>query len=475
MARIDQSNLRGKIRDREISPELESLLLKAAAAAGIDVVFVTSGGQPGTSGRSVGSTRHNGGRAADLYLQSEGRVLSFSDSSAPEQVERFVTAAAAHGANGIGAGVDYMGPRTLHIGFGATRDDHRNIVWGAGGRSANAPGWLRRAADLGWENPPSWAFQVADSFHREDAEEEDDQQPQGRGEAGVVIRPLQQGDADPVRVGALQQRLHDLGYMVGGIDGKFGPLTAEALLAFQNENGVPTSGVLDERTAAALLKAEPRRLADKRVKATEKDLAADGSRIIRDAGWTRFVSWLMTGLGAVGVGNSAIINATGTGQIAPRTNVTADAILPFLAELQKLGPTPDAAQIAKLSEAARLLSSQIANGTLSPGYLQAFEQLRGKFPADVISRNPDFARILETILPMATPRGTIFDILPTFFKDGTILQTIMNGVAAVGASTMPGFAGSLAILGAGLASKFLANQIAAARVEDHNTGANRGR
>jgi hypothetical protein len=153
MAIIDQSGLKGKIRDREITATLSQVLEKAADAAGIDVVRVVSGGQPGSSGRRTGSTRHDGGRAADLQVVKGGQVLTFTDEDGGPVIEAFVAAAAANGATGIGAGVRYMGDSTLHVGFGTTPKDHSKVVWGAGGRSANAPRWLRIAAQKGWDHP----------------------------------------------------------------------------------------------------------------------------------------------------------------------------------------------------------------------------------------------------------------------------------------------------------------------------------
>lgn len=153
MPTIDQSHLAGKIRDQQICWPLHEILYRAAEVAGIDTVRVTSGGQPGSTGRRTGSTRHDLGRAADLMLFIGGRVLRFTDDSAPDAVTTFVTASAARGATGIGAGVDYMGDATLHVGFGRTSEDTTTLVWGAGGRSANAPGWLRRAAQSGWDSP----------------------------------------------------------------------------------------------------------------------------------------------------------------------------------------------------------------------------------------------------------------------------------------------------------------------------------
>ena len=153
MAIIDESGLVGKIRNKPIGEKLRGVLSRAADATGIDIVRVTSGSQPGTTGRRTGFTRHDNGRAADLQLVKGGLTLEFTDQDGGPIVEAFVTAAAANGATGIGAGVHYMGNRTLHVGFGTSPQDHSKLVWGAGGRSANAPAWLREAARKGWENP----------------------------------------------------------------------------------------------------------------------------------------------------------------------------------------------------------------------------------------------------------------------------------------------------------------------------------
>lgn len=162
MAIIDQSGIHGKIRNQPIAKELERVLERAADAAGIDTIRITSGGQPakGEGGRRTGSTRHDHGRAADLQLVKGGHTLTFTDQDG-SQVEAFVTAAAANGATGIGAGVGYMGNKTLHVGFGTSPQDEKKLVWGAGGRSANAPAWLRKAAKKGWDNPVRHAEAIA--------------------------------------------------------------------------------------------------------------------------------------------------------------------------------------------------------------------------------------------------------------------------------------------------------------------------
>jgi len=150
MTTIDESLLSGKCRDRPICPALRTVLAQAGRAAGIGTIMIVSGGQPGSRGCRTGSSRHDNGRAADLKLVSGGATFRFTNQSAPSAVVTFVTEAAAAGAIGIGAGADYMGPETLHVGFGSNVEDTRQLVWGAQGRSANAPAWLRTAARSGW-------------------------------------------------------------------------------------------------------------------------------------------------------------------------------------------------------------------------------------------------------------------------------------------------------------------------------------
>ena len=65
----------------------------------------------------------------------------------------------------------------------------------------------------------------------------------------VGLRPGALGDS----VEALQRRLLDIGITVrGGVDGVFGPATAQALKAFQDQRGLEKTGIVDEVTAIAL-------------------------------------------------------------------------------------------------------------------------------------------------------------------------------------------------------------------------------
>ncbi len=143
IGRVEQSQADvAAIRRQPISDRLDKVLSHAAKEAGV-TVNVTSGGQPhkGSGGPRTGSTRHDGGNAADLTLHdASGRMLDFTNKADRPTFEKFVSAATAAGATGIGAGVGYMGPNTIHVGFG------KKASWG-GAR------WVAPAMRAGAANP----------------------------------------------------------------------------------------------------------------------------------------------------------------------------------------------------------------------------------------------------------------------------------------------------------------------------------
>ena len=145
MARVKERQAQlASIRKLPLSPKLNALLEAAAVKAGIEEVVVFSGGQAKAPGKPrTGSARHDNGNAADIWLTMKGQQLNFEVPADRALVSAFVTACAKLGATGIGAAPDYMGPTRLHVGFGT------RAVWGAGGKSANAPKWLRDAVAKG--------------------------------------------------------------------------------------------------------------------------------------------------------------------------------------------------------------------------------------------------------------------------------------------------------------------------------------
>lgn len=135
---------KGKIRDLPVNQKLKHILILAGEAAKVDKIRVTSGGQCQKCAKRTGSIRHDLGNAADLEIWKNGKALQFTNQNELPFFEAFITAAAKLGATGVGAGIDYMGAATIHVGFG------KKMVWGAKGASINAPQWLKKAAEKGW-------------------------------------------------------------------------------------------------------------------------------------------------------------------------------------------------------------------------------------------------------------------------------------------------------------------------------------
>ena len=77
----------------------------------------------------------------------------------------------------------------------------------------------------------------------------------------------------------LQEQLTGLGYALGRVDGAFGPLTRDAVLEFQADNDLPTTGKVDARFWQALIDAPERPSRDVDI----EDLRKSGSRTIGDA------------------------------------------------------------------------------------------------------------------------------------------------------------------------------------------------
>lgn len=140
----EEQGSKAAIRKQPINDKLKQVLEKAAAAAQVDVV-VHSGGQPSKeSGRGprTGSTRHDDGNAADLYLMRDGKILR--DPEDREAMAKFVAAATDAGATGVGFGGEgkYMGASSIHVGFG------RPATWGGSPWIAQAASGVYRNEDL---------------------------------------------------------------------------------------------------------------------------------------------------------------------------------------------------------------------------------------------------------------------------------------------------------------------------------------
>ena len=68
---------------------------------------------------------------------------------------------------------------------------------------------------------------------------------------GKAMSILREGSSGP-EVAKLQERLRELGFNPGRIDGDFGPATRAAVIAFQQSEGLVADGIAGPRTQAAL-------------------------------------------------------------------------------------------------------------------------------------------------------------------------------------------------------------------------------
>ncbi|OJU12264.1 MAG: hypothetical protein BGN85_09425 [Alphaproteobacteria bacterium 64-11] len=141
----------GAIRNEPLSPKLVGDLNSFLPDMGV-TMKVFSGGQEAAGPRRTGSHRHDGGNAADVFFYKDGRQLDWNNPQDVPLFQQIVERARQAGITGFGAGPGYMQPGSMHIGFGTPN------VWGAGGRSANAPDWLRQAFN---ESVPAAGPQVA--------------------------------------------------------------------------------------------------------------------------------------------------------------------------------------------------------------------------------------------------------------------------------------------------------------------------
>jgi hypothetical protein len=126
-------------RNKPLSPELANALGFLPELGVTAEVF--SGGQDGKGegDRRTGSVRHDHGDAADVFFTQNGRRLDWANPEDRPVFEEIVRRGKANGLTGFGAGPGYMQAGSMHVGFGSPG------VWGAGGRGANAPDWLRMA------------------------------------------------------------------------------------------------------------------------------------------------------------------------------------------------------------------------------------------------------------------------------------------------------------------------------------------
>lgn len=257
-------------------------------------------------------------------------------------------------------------------------------------------------------------------------------------------------------VRALQQMLKVAGYSVGAIDGKFGSLTRGALLAFQADNGIKPTGIGDDETVAVLNKAPPRPLDRERLGATENDLKELGSRTVIEAKRTKLLGWITGVLGVAGIANSAVVNGSGSNMTA------APGLEAFLTNLQTFLANPTSpnsiAQLGELRQSAVSIADAV----------KALKE----------SDLPTVIQKLEPIVSGAVPvhtlqtTRTIVDLIMPIFQGSPNIEPVVQDLASIAASFIPGFGGSVASLAIGLVAHYLGSKISQARVQEHRDGSN---
>lgn len=130
-----------------------------------------------------------------------------------------------------------------------------------------------------------------------------------------------------------QQALADAGYAPGKIDGIYGAMTRSAVLAFQADNNLPTTGVIDAATWSALSHGPARApLSEDRKAATVNDLRVGGSETIKAADKAQSGGELSVILGAVGAAGPLVAQAEEASGVLGRVGALAAQASDFVAE-----------------------------------------------------------------------------------------------------------------------------------------------
>lgn len=178
-----------------------------------------------------------------------------------------------------------------------------------GGNQGNAVSVARypKTSLLGYRRPPAAA--AASPAARPPAPAVD-ARPAGEAAHGPSGGPGGEGFSPPRPDGPsaetilyVQTRLRQLGYAeVGRADGKVGPMTRAAILAFRADNGLELTPAIDDALLVALPKAGPRALAPERAAATPKEVRAEVPEVEASA----FGKAWSAAAGAIGVAGAAL-------------------------------------------------------------------------------------------------------------------------------------------------------------------------
>lgn len=122
---------------------------------------------------------------------------------------------------------------------------------------------------------------------------------------------------DPEQVRVMQQRLCDLGYWTGPIDGIMGPRTREALRSFQEQQRLPITGEVDGATRAAIYAHEAKPAVNAAREGATKEDVRSVSGTAQAAGY---------GKRAVEVGTAAVVTDALTSPAPKTTTMPQDGL-----------------------------------------------------------------------------------------------------------------------------------------------------
>ncbi len=275
------------------------------------------------------------------------------------------------------------------------------------------------------------------------------------GVTSVTLRFGERGET----VRALQQMLKTAGYSVGAVDGIYGSLTRAAVGAFQADNSLQMTGEADPELMVLLNKAPPRPLDRERVNATEADLLAEGSETVIEARRTKLLGWVTGILGALGIGNSTVVTASGA------STTPVPALDAFVTQIQGYLANPLApdsiAVLAELKKNAPLVAEALK--TIKAGTL----------PELIAKLQPLLSG--QATVESFQPVRTVFDMMATSLQGTPGLQSVLQVIASIAGSLVPGFGGSVAAVGIGLLTHYFGSKISQARVQEHREGSNLNR
>lgn len=263
--------------------------------------------------------------------------------------------------------------------------------------------------------------------------------------------------AQGAQVESVQRTLEALKYPVGKTDGKFGRLTRAALAAFQLDNDLPATGVVDQDTWNALSTATPRPLEAARTDVDADEVRKAGSRTIANADNVGRSGLAAAVVGALGILVNGLPSANGVaGGAAAAATPTATATTDLAQRTQDLLAMLKATGSPTVDFAQRF-------GTEGPKLLQALNDwVAAVAPGASAGGAGGALHAGATGLGNSQLPGPLSEL-------GQLLLPIASSIVP------GGLTGSALLAALGIGMRIFSSRIIDARVSDYASGKNLGR